>query len=202
MRFGTPSPIRQATRIRVAPRPPVVHTGPRIAGDEAVPEEVPPGACPGRDRSTKGGCGGLRLDVGSKGAHRRQGRQEKRNRGNRLPYLSLQRCLPGRVCRTNASKKRIRVVPCDRILRVSRTVTYCILYALSESCGNCILRANSIASDFSRARTAGGRDSSLHFRWLKSNGENLRRFVNRTEGKTNTDPIGGVLPPAVCYAFR
>lgn len=33
-------------------------------------------------------------------------------------------------------------------------------------------------------------------------GGNFRRFVNRTESKTDTDPVGGALPPAVRYAFR
>ena len=38
--------------------------------------------------------------------------------------------------------------------------------------------------------------------WGRALGENLRHFVNGTEGKANTDPIGGALPPAVCFAFR
>lgn len=38
--------------------------------------------------------------------------------------------------------------------------------------------------------------------WGGALGENLRHSVNRSEGKTHTDPIGGALPPAVCYAFR
>lgn len=59
-------------------------------------------------------CGGLRLDVGRQGAHRRQGQQEERNREHQLPFLSLLRCLPAGVCRTNASKKRILMVPCNR----------------------------------------------------------------------------------------
>ena len=37
--------------------------------------------------------------------------------------------------------------------------------------------------------------------WGRTLGENLRHFDNRTEGKANTDPIGGALPSSVCYSF-
>jgi hypothetical protein len=50
---------------------------------------------------------------------------------------------------------------------------------------------------------AGGRDATPRWtgalrsrRWGGALGGNLRRIVNRTEGKTNTDPVGGALPPA------
>jgi hypothetical protein len=53
--------------------------GQRIAGGEAGLEKVPLGLALEGIEAAKEVCGGLRLDVGRKGARRRQGRQEKWN---------------------------------------------------------------------------------------------------------------------------
>lgn len=130
--------------------PPVVHAGPRIAGDEAVLEEVPLGLALEGIVVPMEVCGGLRLDVGSKGAHRRQGRLEKRNREHHLPYLSLRRCLPAGVCYPNASMKRILVVASDLYTTRYREPppnAYCT-HSLNLGM-DCILQGNSIASVFS-----------------------------------------------------
>jgi len=58
-------------------------------------------------------CGGLRLEIGRKGARLRGGQQEKSNREHQHPSLSLRQCLPAGMRRPNASMKMILVVASD-----------------------------------------------------------------------------------------
>ena len=105
--------------------------------------------------------GGLRLDVGRKGARRRRRQRgrgtRKRSLATELYHAASRREYVARIRRRRGSGW----FRATGHYTISRTSTNCMQYTLCESSEDCILRSNRIASDFSRNGTAGRECFSL-----------------------------------------